>query len=437
MAVHRARGTRDFLPEQMHERLFVLDTLARVFREHGFEPLDTPAFERIETLTGKYGDEGDKLIYRILERGEGGREGGVDLALRYDLTVPLARVVAMTPDLRLPFKRFHMGPVWRADRPARGRFREFWQCDVDIVGSTSTLAEAECIAVQHRALDALGFGGVVFHLNDRRLLRAIARHLGIEDREASLLVAVDKLDRIGVEGVTKELAGRGFEPSAIEGLWSILLGDGDPLERLAHALSGDEDAARAVADVRQVVERAVQLGCPADRVRVEPTLARGLDYYTGPIWELVLPDADMGSVGGGGRYDGLIGMFSGRDVPAVGAALGLERLLVLREEGGAAVARRTSAPVLITIYDSERPDPSLVAARVLRDAGIGADVHTEPRKLKAQLKYADQRGYRFVAVIGPDEDREGTVTLKELASGEQVRLPLDGAAGWLRGRLQA
>lgn len=423
MAVHRARGTRDFLPEQMHDRRAVVSAIAEVYERHGFEPLDTPAFERIETLQGKGGEESDKLIYKILKRGAGAEQGKCDLALRYDLTVPLARVVAMHPEIRLPFKRYHMGPVWRADRPARGRFREFWQCDVDIVGSTSTLAESEVIAALHRALCAIGFAGAVFRLNDRRLLRALATSLGVADRESELLIVIDKLGKVGVEGVNAELLKRGFSEDTLTGLWAVLDGDDAPLTRMASALAGQEGTEAAVADLQQVCEQARQLGVPADAIRIDPTLARGLDYYTGPIWEIELPGADMGSVGSGGRYDGLIGVFGKKSVPAVGGSLGLERLLVLRAESEGAVTR-TAAPVLVTVFDSERAAQSLHAAAVLRQAGIGADVYADARKFSAQMKYANARGYPYVIVIGAREAESETVVLRDMVAGEEQSVSL-------------
>lgn len=435
MKPNRARGTRDFLPEAMHVRLEVLETLSRIFRDHGFEPIDTPAFERIETLTGKYGDEGDRLIFKILARGKAGEEGKCDLALRYDLTVPLARLVAMNPGLRMPFKRFHMGPVWRADRPARGRFREFWQCDGDILGTTSTLAEAECLAFAYRALDALGFGDVVLRLNDRRLLRGLASHLGVAERETELLVAIDKLDKIGREGVDAELEGRGFDAQVIEGLWTVLAGDDDPLERMARVLGEQPGTGNAVQDMQDVMRRAVALGCPAEQLVVDPTLARGLDYYTGPIWEGVLPGADMGTICSGGRYDGLIRTLGGPDVPAVGISLGLDRLLVLHEER-AATQTRTSAPVFATIYDSDTESYSIEACAALRAAGIGVDLYPDSRKLKAQLKYANARGYKWILLAGPDEMSARTLTIKNMETGGQDRLPFDQAAAFLRGAIQ-
>ncbi|MCB9672449.1 MAG: histidine--tRNA ligase [Alphaproteobacteria bacterium] len=418
----------------MHERQGVLDAIRATFEEHGFEPLDTPAFERIEVLTGKYGDEGDKLIFKILARGEAGERGECDLALRYDLTVPLARVVAMHGELRMPFKRYHMGPVWRADRPARGRFREFWQCDGDILGTTEPTAEAECLAFAWRALDRMGFGDVVLRINDRRLLKALACHLGVEDREGELLIAVDKLDKIGRDGVSAELEGRGFGAGVVSGLWEVLEGDDDPLERMGRVLADQPATAGAVATLREVVRRAELLGVPSTSLSIDPTIARGLDYYTGPIWEGVIPGANMGSVCSGGRYDGLVGMFSGQDVPAVGISLGLDRLMVLREERGLA-PKATSAPVLVTIYDSENPDPSIRVARAFREAGIGADLFPDARKLKAQLKYADQRGYPWIAIVGPRESEAGTVQIKEAATRAQHDLPVADAIATVRASL--
>ena len=435
MSANRARGTRDFLPETMLERLAVLDTLANTFQRFGFEPLDTPAFERIETLTGKYGEEGDQLIFKILARGEGGREGTVDLALRYDLTVPLARVVAMNPGLRMPFMRYHMGPVWRADRPARGRFREFWQCDGDILGSESTLAEAQCLTFAWTALDALGFGDVVLRLNDRRLLRALAVHLGVPDRESELLITIDKLDKIGRDGVDRELTKRGFEPSVIEGLWTVLAGDDDPLERMERVLAGREGTAEAVVALREVIARATAMGCPAAQLQIDPTLARGLDYYTGPIWEGVLPGENMGTICSGGRYDGLVAALGGPAVPAVGISIGVERVLVLREERGTQSASRTSAPVLVTIYDSETEAQSIAIARRFREAGIGTELYVDARKLAAQFKYANARGHRWIVVIGPSERDSGTLNLKELATGQQQVIAPEAAIAYLQEQL--
>ena len=434
MQVNRARGTRDYMPEDMHDRLHVLDAISRVYRAHGFEPLDTPAFERIETLRGKAGDESDKLVFEILKRGEGGARGEVDQALRYDLTVPLARVVAME-NPRMPFKRYHMGPVWRAERPAKGRFREFWQCDIDICGTSSTLAESECLAAFRAALAACGFADVTIKLNDRRLLRALARHLGVEDRETQLLVIVDKLDKVGVDGVNKQLDKAGLG-QVVDGLWAVLKGTdaAEPaVDRVARLLADQPDVAEAIADLGRIRDAAEALGVPTGRIVFEPTLARGLGYYTGPIWEAVQTGhEDMGSLGGGGRYDNLVGRFSKNQVPAVGCSIGFERILALREEMGLKIRRTTSAPVLVTIFDSKTMMQSIVAARAFRDAGVGADLYPEARKLKAQLKHADACGHPWVAILGPSEIEAGTIKIKHLASGEQHVEPLADAVDRIR-----
>jgi histidyl-tRNA synthetase len=438
--VFLAKGTRDFLPAQMHRRLAVIDRVRAVFTQFGFEPLETPAFERIETLTGKYGEEGQQLIFKILKRGEGGETGGCDQALRYDLTVPLARVVAMNPDLRLPFKRWQIAPVWRADRPAKGRFREFYQCDADIVGAEGPLADAECLAVAAAALTALGFPAYTIRLNDRRVLRAMAAAVGAEDREGPLLVAIDKLDKIGVEGVSAELAARGFDAAQIALVWAILAPQPDNAAALAALTAqlqprlGDrwpeaEAGIRAIAEVAALAE---DLGVPPGRVRIDPTLARGLDYYTGPVFEAVVEEPKVGSFAGGGRYDGLIGMFSGRRIPAVGISLGLERVLAVLDERDRDAPPPTAAQAIVLVWDAARRGAAIAAARSLREAGITADLFLGDAAFKNQLKYANGRGYPFAVLVGPSEAERGLVAVKDLRSGEQVVLTLDQAAEHLR-----
>ena len=288
MSVHLAKGTRDHLPEKMNQRLYVISVLREVFQRYGFEPLETPAFERIETLMGKYGDEGEQLIFKILKRGEGGKRGEVDQALRYDLTVPLARVIAMNPALRMPFKRYQIQPVWRADRPQRGRFREFVQCDVDTVGTTSMLADAECVAVLHDALVALGFEGFTIRINHRAILSACVAHAGLSDRETSVLVAIDKLDKIGVDGVRDELKSFGVSDEAFETLWGLFSVRGPGALDHLEALLG-ETAETAIRELRTMLDAAAEMGVVLDRVLVDPTLARGLGYYTGPVFEALWP----------------------------------------------------------------------------------------------------------------------------------------------------
>jgi histidyl-tRNA synthetase len=437
--VNLARGTRDFLPEQAAARHAVMATLREVFARHGFEALETPAFERIETLTGKYGEEGQKLIYRILKRGEGGEKGEVDLALRYDLTVPLARVIAMNPALRLPFKRWQMAPVWRADRPAKGRYREFWQCDCDIVGSNDLLADAECLSVAADGLVTLGFDRFAIKLNDRRVLRATARKCGVgADREATLLVAVDKLDKIGRDGVSAELRERGFDEGQLTALWSVLdlTGSNEArLDGLAAALAGQEGADEGIAALRELVPLAEALGVPEGVLRVDPTLARGLDYYTGPVWELEVEEPKIGSLGGGGRYDGLIGVFGKRAIPAVGTSFGLERIITVLEELGRLPAAAIRPEVLVAVFDAPHRGAAARTAAGLRKLGVRADLYAGTAKLGAQFKHADAAGIRWVAITGPTELSHTTVSLKDLTNGSQIELTLDEAARRIRGPL--
>ncbi len=432
-AVFAAKGTRDLLPEAMHRRLAVIQTLRSVYAMFGFEPLETPAMERIETLTGKYGEEGNQLIFKILERGEGGREGKADLALRYDLTVPLARVVAMNPALPLPFKRYQIQPVWRADRPAKGRFREFYQCDGDIVGSTSLLCDAECIAMAHMALEKLGFKDFVVHINHRALLTAIVAAAGVPERETEVLVAIDKLDKIGVAGVTKELSERGIAADVVDRLWAILASPAD-LDAVFAAVG--QQAHAAVADLHALFAHLRSLG--ATRVVFDATLARGLGYYTGAVYEVKLTGVDgqgagVGTVAAGGRYDGLIGMFSGRKVPAVGISIGLERILTVMEERGMLAGKGTPVRALVTLFSAETVAASLELAAGMRAAGVAVEVWLgEPGSLGKQFRYADQRGIPYALVLGPDEVAAGNVAVKKLATGDQHVIARNGVAERIR-----
>src|SRR5256712_6670539 len=323
-------GTRDFLPDEIRRREHVIGIVRSVYERYGFEPLETPAFENIETLLGKYGDEGNKLIFKILKRGEHESSGEADLALRYDLTVPLARVVAQYQN-ELPkfFKRYQIQPVWRADRPAKGRFREFYQCDIDSIGSTSVVVEVELLGAVSEVMTRLGFTDFTVRLNHRQVLNALLGAAGIpEARQADALVAIDKLDKIGVDGVTRELAARGIDARAAEQcLWFMQCGPAERhdaiIARLGNALAGH----LAVVELATIATLAESTPA-AGRIRIDPSLARGLSYYTGAIMEVSVPDL-AGSLGGGGRYDHLIGMVLGRDVPACGFSLGPERNIVV------------------------------------------------------------------------------------------------------------
>ena len=421
--VNVARGMRDLLPETMRKRRSVIQRIEQIFRAYGFDPIETPAVERIETLMGKYGDEGSKLIFKILARGEAGERGECDMALRYDLTVPLARVVAMNQQLKMPFKRYQIQPVWRADRPQKGRFREFYQCDVDVVGTQNTMAEAECLAVVHDSSKALGFERFTIRLNDRRLLRAMVTHIGAIDQEFAVIGALDKLDKIGEEGVRRELGGLGLEDSQIDVLFGCLNGADIP------------DTEHIQDELAQIRAHALLLGVSEANLRIDRTLARGLDYYTGPVFETVLDDAKIGSVSGGGRYDGLIGMFLGRDIPAVGVSLGLERLITILEERGQLDGVHSGPQVFVSVFSEAEQSASLEAAKYLRQKGIRVELSYRIGKLGKQFKMASQSQIPFVLVIGPDDVEQDCVQIKDLGASEQHSMSLESASEWLLERL--
>ena len=439
-----ARGTRDFLPDDVRRREYVIGVVRSVYERYGFEPLETPAFENIATLTGKYGDEGNKLIFKILRRGEHEGTGEADLALRYDLTVPLARVVAQHQST-LPkfFKRYQIQPVWRADRPARGRFREFYQCDIDAIGSTSLVVEADLLAGVSEVLTRLGFGDFVIRLNHRHALTAMLDAVGIPAAlQGEALVALDKLDKIGVAGVEAELTGRGVPAPAAAACLSFLQASSEHasdvaavLARLRALVAAQPGGLAAVADLEQIVT--LVAGTPArGRIRVDPSLARGLSYYTGAIMEVAVPDL-AGSLGGGGRYDNLVGMFLGRDVPACGFSLGLERLIVVMTERGmfpADISRTTD--VMIAFLDAGCAADALALAQELRAAGLSVDIYPEPgRKLEKPLKYASSRRVPVLAIVGPDELARGEIAIRSLATREQASVPRSRAAAAIQEQL--
>jgi histidyl-tRNA synthetase len=409
----------------------VIDVIRDVYEKYGFEPLETPAFENIETLLGKYGDEGNKLIFKILKRGEYEHSGEADLALRYDLTVPLARVVAQYQN-EIPkfFKRYQIQPVWRADRPARGRFREFFQCDLDAIGSTSPIVEVDILAAVSEILGRLGFSDFSIRLNHRIVLSGLLTVAGVHtDRHGDALVALDKLDKIGVEGVEREFHARGIEPKATTACLEFFQSpDGEQppqtLDRLSSVL-GSSDAVRNLKEIVALAERTPA----ASHLRVDPSLARGLSYYTGAIMEVAVPDL-AGSLGGGGRYDNLVGMFLGRDVPACGFSLGLERIIVVMTERNMFPAAVAGSPVdiLVTIWNDEARSDAITLAAELRQGGLRVDVYPEADKLGKQFKYAASRSVPFVAIVGDDERARGEVAVKDLRSGEQTAVPRAEAA---------
>jgi histidyl-tRNA synthetase len=416
-----ARGMRDFLPEDVRRRQYVIDVVRDVYERYGFEPLETPALENIETLTGKYGEEGNQLIFKVLRRGEGAATGEADLALRYDLTVPLARVVADNRGT-LPrfFKRYQIQPVWRADRPARGRFREFYQCDVDAIGSTSAVVEAEMIAAVSDVLQALGFSDFVVQLNHRALLTAMLDAAGVPgEKHGDALIAIDKLDKIGRDKVGAELVARGIDSTA-SGKALDAFDDAQAYRTLAAQSEGGQAALTNVDRILSLTAATTASG----HVQLTPRLARGLSYYTGAIMEISVPDL-AGSLGGGGRYDGLIGMFSGEQIPACGFSLGLERILVVMSERQMfpASVQAGGPDALVTIFDEPLTSESLTLARELRAARLRVELYPEPlrrgKDLGKAFKYADARKARFVTVLGEDEVARGEVKIKHLATGEQ------------------
>jgi histidyl-tRNA synthetase len=450
-----ARGMRDFLPDEVRRRQYVIDVVTGVYSKYGFEPLETPAVENIETLTGKYGEEGNKLIFKILRRGEGESSGEADLALRYDLTVPLARVVAeYRAQLPRVFKRYQIQPVWRADRPARGRFREFYQCDVDVVGSRSVVVEAELCAAASDVLLQLGFRDFHIRLNHRAVLMGVLDAAGIPgELHGAALVALDKLDKVGAEGVRRELLERGVSEAGARATLAFFdhqdahaaeAGGWNSgwLDRLRSVAGGDrpgEPHVPASADVSTrfiaaIDELAAILSLAADtsagpHLRIEPSLARGLSYYTGAIMEVAVADLP-GSLGGGGRYDNLIGMFLREDVPACGFSLGLERILVVMSERKMFPPGVAGAPadVLVTQWNAERAGDALALAATLRSAGLRVDVYPDADKLGKQFKYAASRGIANVLVVGDDELAASEVTIKDMKTGDQRRVPRNDVA---------
>jgi histidyl-tRNA synthetase len=430
---------RDFLPAEVKAREKVLSTVRGVFESYGFAPLETPAIERLEILQGKYGEEGDRLIFKIAQRGAKATEEA-DLALRYDLTVPLARVVAEYGDRTGKiFKRYQVAPVWRADRPGRGRFREFYQCDVDVVGPEFGLADAETILVLTDALAALGLKGFEVRLNSRKVLRGLIESYGIDPaRETDVLVALDKFDKIGEAGVREELNKRGIHASR------LLLEIARPGDALRREL-GESEIGRTGLDE---VDRLIDLVGPLvndGAVAFSPVLARGLSYYTGPIFEIYVPEGPLkgpdqkkgstSAISSGGRYDGLVGMFAGRSIPAVGGSLGIERIipLVSRAEEGVV----SPAKVFLAVWDAAARPDALATASALRAAGIPTEVYLGGERMGEQLGYASSRGIPYAVLRGPKEKEQGVVTLRDLQTREQTAVPEGDLIAALRDRLSA
>lgn len=424
------KGFRDYLPEQMLLRQEVMNRIRRVFESHGFEPLDTPVLEYMEVLTGKAG-ENEKLMYHFQDAGE--REVG----LRYDLTVPLARFVAMHQnEISMPFKRYHIAPVWRAEKPQRGRFREFWQCDADIVGVNSTLADAEVLSTFADAFQAIGLDRAVIAINHRKLLEALALMAGVPaDQAVGVFRIIDKLDKIGADKVRTALLGLNASEEAAARILRIITtaGTNEELLDLADAELGGIDQGRlAVDELRSLLGHLQALGVPAASYRVDLALARGIDYYTGPVWEAQVTEPKVGSVGGGGRYDGLVGTFLGRDIAATGISMGIERIIEVIQEFDLLPAAKSTAQIAM-VYIEETFGESGEIARELRGAGFNVDQSLSTNKgIGAQLKYADSRGIPYALIPGTDELANGQVSLKNLSTDEQITIDRSGLTSALR-----
>lgn len=444
-------GARDFLPRDLAPRNRVFRLLRETFERYGYEPLETPAIEHASALEGKYGEEGERLLFRILKNGrdlesaaskllaegeEGERSAGAlarrfsEMALRYDLTVPMARVIAARQnDLVMPFRRYQMQPVWRADRPQRGRYREFYQCDVDCVGSRSMLVDAEMAAIYYEVFSALGFDNFVTNISHRGLLDALMETSGVAtEQRGAARVAIDKLDKIGPNGVRIELQKAALPERAIDALLEAISVSGTPeaiLSSLRPLVKGTEQGEASARELEEVFVAMRAMGVPDTRYTLNPSMVRGADYYTGVIYETALEGSSLGSLGGGGRYDRLVGMFLGRDIPAVGISFGVDRIMVALEDAGLLAGEAiTTTQALVTLFNAEAASAALELASALRAGGVHTELYPEAKGLGQQLGFANKRGIPLAFIVGPDEAARGEVTLRNLRTGEQRSVPL-------------
>jgi histidyl-tRNA synthetase len=423
-------GTRDFLAAEFSRREHAFEVIRSVFGSYGFEPLQTPAFERLDVLLGKYGDEADKLVFKILRRGEHEASGEADLAMRYDMTVPLARVAAAYgSQLPMPYKRYAMGPVWRADRPGKGRYREFTQCDLDTLGSSSALADAEVLSAVHDTLAALGVSSFSIQLNSRQVLAGLleAFHVPAE-LGPGVLTALDKLDKLPPAEVAAELAERGLTESTAAELVDAVL-SGNAAQQLAITLKRTERGTAGLEEVARILDL-VGPQLPPERIGFSPRMVRGLSYYTGPIWEVTAPSV-AGSLAGGGRYDHLIEQLGGPDIPATGGSLGVERILLMLPEADA--GSHSQLDVAVPVLDQDLASQSFGLASTARSAGLRAGVYLGGSgKLGRQLKWASDTGARLALIYGRTEEAEAIVTVRDMVTGQQTPVPKAELADYLR-----
>lgn len=444
-----ARGTRDFGPEQMVKRTFILDTIRQTFQRYGFQPLETPAIENLSVLMGKYGEEGDQLLFKILNSGDFAgklteRDWNTESkelttkisekGLRYDLTVPFARYVVMNRGtLPLPFKRYQIQPVWRADRPQKGRYREFYQCDADVVGTDSLLCEAEIVLMLHESLRNLGIKNFTVKLNNRKILTGISEVIGAPGMEGPFAVAIDKLDKIGKEKVIQELLNRGFSEDSVAKLEPIftLSKQPEPFTALKEWLSASETGLQGIEELQEVWSLVEGFGLENPQMEFDVTLARGLSYYTGAIFEVKANDHDnvpvnIGSISGGGRYDNLTGTFGVDGLSGMGISLGVDRIYDVMEELALFPADQTiTTRVMLTNFDEKAARYGLKILKQLREAGLNAEMYPDSVKLKKQLDYADRKQIPYVILIGSQEMESGNLTLKNMKTGDQSAVSLE------------
>jgi histidyl-tRNA synthetase len=429
------RGMRDILPQKMILRQYVIGQLEQVFQRFGFEPLQTPALELRETLMGKYGPDAEKLIYDAQHR-----EGKEELSLRYDLTVPLVRVIAMYPELVKPFKRYHIAPVWRAERPQKGRYREFYQCDVDIVGSKSMLADAEIITMIHSVLTTLGFRQFVTKINNRKILTGIGQYAGVSaDMLGSLYRSIDKLDKIGKEGVREEMRANQIPADVVDKMIDLISIPPGSFGELRERLGNIPIAMEGIQELEELAILLADANVPRENYQFDFSMVRGLAYYTGPIYETVVTEPKIGSLTGGGRYDELIGLFSNQSIPMTGTTFGIERIIDVMDELGMFPPNvgRTVTQVFVTAFNRELLATSIRVANQLRAAGLNTELALETDGLGKQLKYAAAKAIPFAVIIGPDEAAANRATLRDLVSGEQTLVDQSGLADAIKSKFSS
>lgn len=443
------KGTRDFSPAVMLKRNYIIEVIKKAFKTFGFLPIETPSMENLSTLMGKYGEEGDRLIFKILNSGDYLKKVDAnsdfeakkmmpkisEKALRYDLTVPFARyVVQHQNDIALPFKRYQIQPVWRADRPQKGRFREFYQCDADVVGSNSLLYEVELIQLYDKVFTDLKLPSLI-KFNNRKILSGIAEVIGEEDKLIDMTVAIDKLDKIGIDKVKDEMLEKGISSLAVEKLDPIINMQGDVSDKLLtmrEVLADSVLGLEGVDEIQKVIDKLTFLGLESTEIDFDLTLARGLNYYTGSIFEVQAKGVQMGSIGGGGRYDDLTGIFGLKNMPGIGISFGLDRIyLVLEELGLFPSLEADFTQVLFVNFGEEEADYCLKSLQKLRCAGINSELYPDAAKMKKQMNYANKKGIPYVVLVGEDEMKNDLLTIKNMADGSQSKRTVDEMVTWL------